>query len=47
MEHGRMIARRKLSNELLLELKGIPAYGLELSNQKLISLEDRGTAAAH
>jgi len=37
--HGRMIARWKLSDELVLELKGIPAYGLELSSQKLILLE--------
>jgi hypothetical protein len=40
LEHGRMIARWKLSNELQLELKGTPAYGLELSSQKLILLEE-------
>lgn len=37
--HGRMIARWKLSDELVLELKGIPAYGLELSSQRLLLLE--------
>jgi hypothetical protein len=33
MLHGRMIAKWELSDELILELKGMPAYGLELSKR--------------
>jgi hypothetical protein len=38
-KHGRMIAKWKLSDELTLQLKGLPGYELELSSQRILDLE--------